>query len=147
MTLEATDLDYADGAVRCRGWLVHDGSRQDRRPGVVLFPDARGVGDAAKECARKLAGLGTAALVADLYGDGTFAAELPEAQRLMNALRADVGCWRQRARAALDNLASHPAVEPQALAAIGYCFGGSTVLELARSGAALRAVVSFHGGL
>jgi dienelactone hydrolase len=72
---------------------------------------------------------------------------LSEAQRLMNELRADVGRWRHRARAALDALAGHSVVEPQALAAIGYCFGGSTALELARSGAAIQAVVSFHGGL
>jgi dienelactone hydrolase len=140
-------MDYVDGAQPCRGWLVHDTDRQGHRPGVVLFPDARGVGEHAKECARRLAEHGAVVLVADLYGNSTFAAELPQAQRLMNELRADVDRWRQRARAALDALAEHPAVEPQALAAIGYCFGASTALELARSGAALQAVVSFHGGL
>jgi dienelactone hydrolase len=147
MTLETQDLDYADGALPCRGWLVHDRARQAKRPGVVLFPDARGVGDAAKDCARRLAERGLAVLVADLYGHGAFAAEMPEAQRLMNALRGDVEAWRRRAQAALDALARHDAVAPQALAAIGYCFGGSTALELARSGAALSAVVSLHGGL
>src|SRR5215472_14434881 len=126
MDLEAGILDYADGAVRCRGWRVHDTAQQGRRPGVVLFPDARGVGEHAKECARRLAAHGAVVLVADLYGNGTFAADITEAQRLMNALRADADPWRRRARAALDALAGWPAVEPQALAAIGYCFGGST---------------------
>jgi dienelactone hydrolase len=147
MNLEENDLNYADGGVPCRGWLVRDTAEHRKRPGVVLFPDARGVGEHAKECARRLAAHGAVALVADLYGNGTFAAELPAAQRLMNELRAGVDSWRQRARAALDTLARQPAVEPQALAAIGYCFGGSTALELARSGADLQAVVSFHGGL
>jgi dienelactone hydrolase len=147
MNIEASNIDYSDGGLQCRGWLVRDTARQGDRPGVVLFPDARGVGEHAKECARRLAEHGTVALVADLYGNGTFAAELPEAQRLMNELRADVGGWRRRAQAAFDALARHPAVEPRSLAAIGYCFGGSTALELARSGAALQAAVSFHGGL
>jgi dienelactone hydrolase len=147
MTLETQDVSYVDGAVRCRGWLVHDIGRQGHRPGIVLFPDARGMGEHAKQCARRLAEHGAVVLVADLYGSGTFAAELPEAQRLMNQLRADVDHWRERARAALDALLQHPSVETQALAAIGYCFGASTALELARSGAALQAVVSFHGGL
>jgi dienelactone hydrolase len=147
MNIEAHDMDYADGAVPCRGRFVFDSARRGGRPGVVLFPDARGLGAHAEECARRLAEQGAAVLVADLYGRGTFAAELPEAQRLMNELRADAGRWRQRAQAALEALARHRAVEAAALAAIGYCFGGSTALELARSGAALQAVVSFHGGL
>jgi dienelactone hydrolase len=147
MELKAHAVDYHDGSLPCRGWLARDASLPEQRPGVVLFPDARGVGDAAKHCARRLAEHGLVVLVADLYGHGTFAAEMPEAQRLMNALRGDVVAWRRRAQAALDALAGHEAVAPQALAAIGYCFGGSTALELARSGAALGAVVSFHGGL
>jgi dienelactone hydrolase len=147
MDLEADNLEYADGDAGCRGWLVHGTARQGKRPGIVLFPDARGVGEHAKECAQRLAAHGAVVLVADLYGNGTFVVEIAEAQRLMNALRADVDQWRRRARAALDALAGHPGVEPQALAAIGYCFGGSTALELARSGADLKTVVSFHGGL
>jgi dienelactone hydrolase len=147
MTLETQTLDYADDGLPCRGWLARDTALDGRRPGVVLFPDARGIGEAAKGCARRLAEGGFVAMVADLYGNGTFAAELPRAQQLMDGLRGDVTRWRQRAEAARAALAGHPAVDPQALAAIGYCFGGSTALELALSGAALRAVVSFHGTL
>ena len=147
MGLEADFLEYADDGVPCRGWLVRDASRRQRQPGVILFPDARGVGAAAQECARRLAERGPTVLVADLYGNGTFAADLPQAQQLMNELRSDVSRWRRRAQAALAALVQDPTVEPQALAAIGYCFGGSTALELARSGAPLQAVVSFHGGL
>src|SRR6185369_15511155 len=140
-------LDYADGPQACKGLLVAGEAAARPRPGVVLFPDARGMGEAAKECARRLVGEGYVVLVADLYGQATFVAELPEAVRLMNELRGDVARWRQRARAALEALARQPGVDGRKLAAIGYCFGGSTALELARSGAALGAVVSFHGGL
>jgi len=140
-------LDYTDGALACRGWLVGGNTAADPRPGVVLFPDARGLGEAAKACARRLAGEGHVVLVADLYGHAAFVEDLPEAMRLMNELRGDVTRWRQRARVALEVLARQAGVDRGKLAAIGYCFGGSTALELARSGAALGAVVSFHGGL
>jgi len=140
-------LNYLDGALACKGWLVADGAQAPKRPGVVLFPDARGVGQAAKDCARRLAGEGYVVLVADLYGGGTFAAEMTEAQGLMNDLRADVDRWRRRAQAALTALQQQASVDRGKLAIIGYCFGGSTALELARSGASLAAVVSFHGGL
>jgi dienelactone hydrolase len=147
MKTTETWLDYADGPLACRGWLVTEEARAPKRPGVVLFPDARGMGEAAQDCARRLASEGYVALVADLYGQATFAAELTQAVRLMNELRADVERWRQRARAALEALASQASVDRGKLAAIGYCFGGSTALELARSGADLKAAVSFHGGL
>jgi dienelactone hydrolase len=94
-----------------------------------------------------LAALGYVTLVADLYGDGTRARDMAPAMELMNGLRSDAGRWRARARAALDALAGQDGVDRSRLAAIGYCFGGSTALELARSGAPLAAVVSFHGGL
>lgn len=140
-------MPYSDGTLSCRGVLFFDEARPGRRPGVVVFPDARGMGTAAEKCARRLATLGLVSLVADLYGNGTFVADITEAQRLMNGLRGDVVQWRKRALAALDALAHHYAADKDQLAAVGYCFGGSTALELARSGAPLKAVTSFHGGL
>ena len=145
--MRETWLDYSDGPLACRGWLVAGDAAAGPRPGVVLFPDACGLGEAAKGCARRLAGEGHVVLVADLYGNAAFVEDLPEAMRLMNELRGDVTHWRQRAQAALEALARQAGVDQRKLAAIGYCFGGSTALELARSGAALGAAVSFHGGL
>jgi dienelactone hydrolase len=139
-------LEYRDGAVTLKGSLS-DGGGAGARPGVVLFPEAFGIGDHAIERARRLAALGYVALAADPYGEGMQAKDLPHAIELMNAVRSDVGRWRARAQAALDALRSQPGVDGGKLAAIGYCFGGSTALELARSGAPLGAVVSFHGGL
>jgi dienelactone hydrolase len=117
------------------------------RPGIVLFPDARGIGDHAVERARRLAALGFAVLVADLYGNGAPARDMAHAWELMDGLRSDATRWRGRATAALHALSSQEYVDSAKLAAIGFCFGGSTALELARSGAPLAGVVSFHGGL
>lgn len=146
MSLEESSVDYADGDVACRGLLVRDPA-PGSQPGVVLFPDARGLGDTAKGCARRLAGCGFVVFIADLYGQGMFTADIPRAHELMTVLRSDTDRWRERGRAALEALARQPAVDATRLAAIGYCFGGTTALELGRSGAELAAIVSFHGGL
>ena len=139
-------LDYQDGALTLKGYLATpDGG--GARPGIVLFPEAFGIGEHVMERARRLAALGYVALAADPYGNGATAGDLPKAIELMTAVRSDVNVWRGRAKAALDALSAQPGVDTSKLAAIGYCFGGSTALELARSGAAIKAVVSFHGGL
>ena len=139
-------LEYRDGAVNLKGFLADD-ARSGVRPGVVLFPEAFGIGDHVIERARRLAALGYVALAADPYGDGKQAKDLPNAIELMTAVRSDVNRWRARGQAALDTLSAQSGVDRTKLAAIGYCFGGSTALELGRSGAPLGAVVSFHGGL
>lgn len=140
-------LDYRDGAANLKGIVVSDDKRAGRRPGIVLFPDARGVGSHAMACAERLAALGFVVLVADLYGDGTTARDISHARELMEQLRSDLLRWRARAEAARLALAQQSNVDAARIAAVGYCFGGTTALELARSGAALRAIVSFHGGL
>ncbi len=139
-------LEYRDSAAELRGVLVADDSAAANRPGIILFPDARGIGSQAIACAERLAKLGFVVLVADLYGGGKTVPEVPQAIELMNALRANTARWRERAEAARSALARLKAVDAAKLAAIGYCFGGSTALELARTGANLGAVVSFHGG-
>ena len=95
----------------------------------------------------RLAVLGLVVLVADLYGDGATARDIPHARELMGQLRSDLARWRARAEAARLALTQQGNVDAARIAAIGYCFGGTTALELARSGAALSAVISFHGGL
>jgi dienelactone hydrolase len=147
MTLQENDVDYEDGGLACRGFVIRDAAQVSPRPGVVLFPDARGIGDTAGTYARRLAERGYVVFIADLYGRGLFIADLPRALELMTALRSDVDRWRGRSRAALEAAANRRAVEPSKMAAVGYCFGGQTALELGRSGADLAAIVSFHGGL
>ena len=145
--MQSKGLDYRDGAVTCKGFLAWDEKQSGTRPGVVLFPEAFGIGEHVMVRARRLAGLGFVALAADPYGEGATARSLPQAIELMGGVRGDVNKWRARARAALDALSQQSNVDRGKLAAIGYCFGGSTALELGRSGAPLGAIVSFHGGL
>jgi dienelactone hydrolase len=99
------------------------------------------------ERTRRLAGLGYVALAADMFGGRRLASNLQEVASLVGGLRAEPEKLRARGRAALETLAALPQVDAGRLAAIGFCFGGSVVLELAREGADLKAVVSFHGVL
>jgi dienelactone hydrolase len=140
-------LEYKDGATTLKGFIAYDESKAGARPGVILYPEAFGVGPHVIDRAKRLAALGYIALAADPYGNGATAGDLPKAREMMTAVRSDVAVWRQRAQASLDALVAQPQTDKAKIAAIGHCFGGSTALELARSGAAVGAVVSFHGGL
>ena len=145
--VRARDVDYRCGEVRLRGYLAFDESIAEKRPGVLVFHEGLGLGEFAMERARRLAGLGYVALAADMFGERRQAANLQEVANLVGGLRAEPHELRARGRAALDTLAALPEVDAGGLAAIGFCFGGSVVLELARAGADLKAVVSFHGVL
>lgn len=145
--MKTQSLDYRDGDLNLRGFLGFDDSRPGRRPGVLVMPEAFGLGPQAKHRVERLAELGFVALAGDPYGDGLQLNDLQEAVQRAMAMFADPSKSRARARAALDKLASLPEVDPNRLAAIGYCMGGTMSLELARDGAPLKGVVSFHGGL
>ncbi len=145
--VRARDVDYRCDEVNLRGYLAFDESIAEKRPGVLVFHEGLGLGEFAMERARRLAGLGYVALAADMFGERRQAANLQEVADLVGGLRAEPEELRARGRAALDTLAALPEVDAGKLAAIGFCFGGSVVLELAREGAKLKAVVSFHGVL
>ena len=145
--MQARDVDYRCGEVNLRGYLALDESTAAPRPGVLVFHEGLGLGEFAMERARRLAGLGYVALAADMFGDRRQASNLKEVATLVGGLRAEPEQLRARGRAALAALATLPQVDAGRLAAIGFCFGGSVVLELAREGADLKAVVSFHGVL
>jgi dienelactone hydrolase len=140
------DVDYGCEDVNLRGYLAWNESAEPR-PGVLVFHEGLGLGDFAMERARRLAELGYVALAADMFGERRQARNLQEVATLVGGLRAEPTRLRARGRAALETLASLPQVDAQRLVAIGFCFGGSVVLELARAGADLKAVVSFHGVL
>lgn len=140
-------MTYPDGATSLRGFLAFDVTTKGKRPGVLVMPEAFGLGSGAKDRATRLSALGYVALAGDPYGDGREFTDLQEAIAAMTVLSTDPAKFRQRARAGLDALASLPQVDVSRLAAIGYCMGGTFALELARDGAPLRGVVSFHGGL
>ena len=140
-------LEYRDGDLNLRGFLAFDDKKSGRRPGVLVMPEAFGLGAQVKRRVERLAELGYVALAGDPYGDGLQVSDLQEAIKRATALFADPSKSRARARAALDKLASLPEVDPSRLASIGYCMGGTLSLELARDGAPVKGIVSFHGGL
>jgi dienelactone hydrolase len=142
------DLAYRDDAVALRGWLARPaGDDAAPRAAVVVFPEWWGLNAYARRRARELADAGYVALAADPYGDGASVTGRAEAAALAGPLRKDRAALRRRARAAFDALAAQPGVDAARIAAIGFCFGGTCALELARDGAPLAAAVSFHGGL
>ena len=116
-------------------------------PGVLVVHEWLGLNDYAKRRADQLAELGYVAFAADIYGNGKVTADMKEASRLAGSYKNDWPLLRARVAAALASLKAQSGVVPEKIAAIGYCFGGTTVLELARSGADVAGVVSFHGGL
>ena len=136
------DVAYRHGEVELVG-LVERPERPNGRA-VVVFHEANGLGNNVRRRTRMLADLGYLAFAADLYGGGrTYGAE--GAVREMNKLREEPDRFRARIRAGFDHLLSLEGVDPARTAAIGYCFGGTAALELARSGAPVAAAISFHG--
>jgi len=140
-------VEYRHGEVVLEGTLAFDESSKGPRPGVLVVHEWWGHGPYAVRRAEMLAALGYTAFALDMYGKGVLAKDHGEAGRLSGALRSDRKRMRERARSGLAVLKKNPRTDPGRLAAIGYCFGGTTVLELARAGESLAGVVSFHGGL
>ena len=142
-------VEYMDGDTTLEGVLVFNAAAKptDKLPGVVVVPDWLGVGPFAGERAARLAGMGYIAFVADIYGKGVRPTNAAEAGAQAGKYKQDRPLLRSRVNAALDVLRNQPGCDAGRLAAIGFCFGGTTVLELARSGAAVAGVASFHGGL
>jgi dienelactone hydrolase len=144
--MRTNDIEYTAAGRRLVGQLVVDDSVEGRRPGVLVAHDFLGLRAHTKDIAARLAALGYVAFAADYHGDGAVLAD-DEVGARFGELAADVDQVRSLATAALDVLRSCEDVDPDRIAAIGYCFGGTFVLELARSGADVRAVVGFHSGL
>jgi dienelactone hydrolase len=144
-TMNTKLVNYREASTPLTGFLVWDDTRDDPRPGIMVVHGGAGLDDHAKSQSRRLADLGFVVFACDMYGDGVAG----DRQRVMvriKELTSDPTRLCQRARAGIEVLASHPQVDGR-LAAVGYCFGGMTVLELARSGADLAGVVSIHGSL
>lgn len=142
-------VEYEAGGTKLKGFLAYDDAQTGKKPGVVVFPEWWGLNDYAKTRARQLAGMGYVAFAADLYGEGKVIdlAHPNDAKEMATYLRSHQDVWRTRAKAAFDQLASRPNVDASKLAAIGYCLGGSTALQLAFTGADLKAVTTFHAGM
>jgi len=146
--IQTKTVEYKQGDTTLEGFVAWDDAISGPRPGVLVVHQWMGLTDYEKHRAEMLARLGYVAFCADIYGKGVRPQNTQEAGALAGKYRSgDRQLLRARVNAGLDALRRQPLVNPKHLAAIGYCFGGTTVLELARSGADIAGVVSFHGGL
>ncbi len=138
---------YKDGGAELEGFVAYDDAVKGARPGVLVVHDWTGLQDYARERTKQLAELGYVAFAADIYGKGVRPTDPKECGVQAGTYKKDLPLLRKRVLLGLDQLKARPGVDAKRLGAIGYCFGGTSVLELARSGADVAGVVSFHGGL
>ena len=143
-------VEWSQDGTRFHSILVYDDASAAKRPGLVMVPNWYGVNDAAVKKAEMIAGKDYVILLTDMYGKTVRPTSNEQAQAAVKPLYGDRALMRQRINVALAQLKAQTGsapIDPSKLAAIGFCFGGSAVLDLARSGADVAAVVSFHGGL
>lgn len=142
----ATVAYEADGK-KMEGFFAYDDSTEGKRPSVLVVHEWWGLNDYARSRARQLASMGYAAFALDMYGEGKTTTHPKEAAGWTREITENIQLWRKRAEAGLNVLRENPRTDPSRIAAIGYCFGGATVQQLAYGGADVRGVVSFHGSL
>ena len=145
--LRTSTVEYKQGNTTLEGYLAYDDKVRGKRPGVLVVHAWKGLGEQEKRRARELAQLGYVAFAADIYGKGIRPKTNQEAAAQATIYRSNRTLMRQRVQAGLEFLKQHRLTIAEKTAAIGYCFGGGAVLELARSGADVDGVVSFHGNL
>lgn len=139
-------VEYQSGDQVCEGWHAYDDSVKGARPSVLIVHQWTGLTDYEKMRAKMLAELGYNVFALDIYGKG-IRPQPPKAGEWAGKFKGDRALYRERLHAGLKVLLGLPQTDEEDVAAIGYCFGGTGVLELARSGADIDGVVSFHGGL
>jgi dienelactone hydrolase len=140
-------ISYLCDGVTLKGYLAYTGDAHAKRPAVIIAPTWKGLDEFCRQKAQDLAAMGYIAFAADLFGDGVNASNDDEAFKLITPLFTDRSKVRERIVAAYEVISQHPMVDQAAIGAIGFCFGGMTVIELLRSGVDLAGVVSFHGVL
>jgi len=138
---------YQDGETALTGQLFWDDSIEGKRPGVLVVHEWWGLNDYARKRASMLAEMGYVAFALDMYGDDKVTDHPAQAKEWSSATTANIQAWRQRAQKGLERLRASELTDTDRIAAIGYCFGGSTVMQLAYAGDDLKGVVSFHGSL
>ena len=145
--VKGEEVEYRAGSVVMKGYLIYDEKIKGRRPGVLVVHEWWGHNEYTRMRARMLAELGYAALAVDMYGEGKSATHPDDARKFSSELTKNFALSKARFLAAMEFLKNQPFVDPTRIAAIGYCFGGGVVLNMAREGLDLRGVASFHGSL
>ncbi|MFN8575802.1 MAG: dienelactone hydrolase family protein [Candidatus Sericytochromatia bacterium] len=145
--LKTMNIEYKDGSQVLQGYLAYDDSIKAKKAGVLVVHEWMGLDNYAKTRTEQLAKMGYVAFAADIYGKGVIVKTPDEAGKMAGKYKSDRNLLRSRVIAGFNTLKNNKLVNQNKIAAIGYCFGGTTVLELARSGQKLNGVVSFHGGL
>lgn len=147
VVVKTQTIEYRDGDTVLEGYLVYDEAHKGKSPAVLIVHEWTGIGPYVKKRTEQLASLGYVAFAIDIYGKGVRPANRDEASKQAAIYRGDRVLMRRRALAGLEKVREFSFVDPGRIAAIGYCFGGGVALELARSGADVKGVVSFHGNL
>jgi dienelactone hydrolase len=145
--IKGEEVEYKAGNTVHKGYLVYDDVIAGKRPGVLVVHEWWGHNEHARNSARKLAEAGYVALALDMYGDGKRADHPDQAGKFSGEVGKNLPLMKSRFGAGMKFLRKQAQVDAKRVAAIGYCFGGSVVLQMAREGENLRGVASFHGGL
>jgi dienelactone hydrolase len=145
--MKTQTIEYKVGDTTCKGYLAYDDSTDAKRPGIIVVHEWWGLTEYPKRRAEQLAQLGYVAFCPDMFGDGKTTNDPKQAEQLITTLANHPDLAQARAQTAYDILKKQPMVDPNRIGAMGYCFGGSTALNMACSGMDLKGVVSFHGAL
>ncbi len=140
-------VEFTDGDDQYTGYMAYDNAVKEKRPGILVVHQWWGVSEYEKSRARQLAEMGYVAFAMDMYGTGKLTDKSSQAQEWMLGVTADVEGWRDQANLGIDILKKSVHVDADRIAAIGYCFGGGTMLQMAYGGTDIKGVVSFHGSL
>ena len=141
------EVKYREAGEEYTSFITYDDSIKGKRPGILIVHEWWGLDDYPKIRAKMLAKLGYVAFAVDMYGTGKVTDKAEQAKAWMTEATTDVEWWRERAIAGITRLKQHKLVDESKIAAIGYCFGGGTVIQLAYGGIDIKGVVSFHGSL
>ncbi|NGX60957.1 MAG: Carboxymethylenebutenolidase [Chlamydiae bacterium] len=145
--IQKEPYDYPIAGKTCKGYLTYDNDTKEKRPAVILAHAWMGQNPFIREKAEQIASLGYLGLAVDLFGEGKTTADHLEAREMITPFVQDRQLIRDHMNSVVEKLRNHPLVDSERIAAIGYCFGGVCALELAKSGADIKGVVSFHGVL
>ena len=145
--IQTRAVTYQHEGARLTGHLYWDDAIKGKRPGVMVIHEWWGLNDYAKKRARMIAEEGYVAFAADMYGDNKVTSKPAQAKEWMLEITADVEAWQERAALGLEQLINSGMVDPERTAAMGYCFGGGTILQMAYSGTRAKGVVGYHASL